>query len=277
MKTNQIVNKVHVGILGDPAKIELYNSEFYKFLTWDNTQSSFYLIGASEKVVPKKNIKEMYQLIDKSNQKILPVPNLTKKAKGVNSRIGLFPSSTKHLIKGPGFSFAPYPINSTTKKYKIQSRVLKFLLTPFLPFEVVTLAYHPMGGKAAERVRADTNKDINKINNRFLQAKKNNYINWLYLEGGSGEQFLGQKMIQSVLATISKDYIINQDENNTIIVPNSIYGGGITSITQLNEILSNKLIPQCIILGNISEENVNVTYTLVETIQTFNDKLSNLA
>ena len=45
--------KIYLGILGDPAKEELYPDEFFEILKWDESHSTFALIGASESHYPQ--------------------------------------------------------------------------------------------------------------------------------------------------------------------------------------------------------------------------------
>ncbi len=278
--------RVKLGVLGDPAKIDLYDSQFYSLLNDQNSLDCFYLIGASEKIVEKQNILSMYQSIIKStDSKLISSFNLfTKKNKLINplnTRIGLFPSSLSHIIKGPGFIFAPYPFNSNSKYLKTKAKFLIKLLTPILPQSVNYIAYSPLGGKAAERTHADLTLDFNILSKKFYNARLNNNYSYYYLEAGSGQNMLSVKQIERILESQYKAiHGYKFDDNlNSIeaqIVPNSIYGGGIRSVNDISIILNkkNKFIPNIIVIGNISEINVEITYKIIEFVKKFNDNLN---
>ena len=280
------LNKMYIGILGDPAKLSLYTDEFYEIIKWDTTETCFGLIGASEKDVKKQDFKKMF---DKFQKKLghetfrSHIPFLTNRfSKNFSAKIGLFPSSISSLIRGPGFSFAPFPINSQSQYLKLKSRVLSFTLSPFLPFKVVPLAYHPLGGKAAEKTKADTKINVKKIIKRFVTARKSSYFKWSYLEGGSGEKFLNPEIVEQVLNAVycfdkaAKKRVFEFDDY--IVVPRIVYGGGITDpekaetiMTKLQNQKGKRIFPQCLIIGNLSEQNVKMTYKVIERVLELNE------
>ncbi len=268
--------KVYLGILGDPAKLSKYDDKFYSLLQYDTTGSIFYLLGASEKDVTKEDYQKMYDKLINALNIINPHPiDIFTNDKSVNSRIGLFPSSHRHLLKGPSFVFAPFPANSTSKLLKLKSKLIINLMKPFVKLKLVTIAYFPQGGKAAYRTKADLNLTEYQLIELFKKYKSKSWFQWYYLEAGSGEKFLDLKTIQSVLKTQIKED--NKYQDIPLIVPKSIYGGGIIDIKVLNSILTvekDKLIPNCIIIGNISEENIDITIEMVKRINEFNSNLN---
>lgn len=206
------------------------------------------------------------------NRKTIPyIPGLTPERyrNSFESAIGLFPSSTQHLIRGPKFIFAPIPINSTSSYLLFKAKFLTKLLSPFLRAEIYPLAYHPMGGKAAKRTKADTSLNPEIIKQRFVKARMDPFFKWFYLEAGSGQQKMDDKIIQELLEAQAS----NKSEF-PIIVPNAIYGGGIRSVEDIKSILNNKFIPQVIVVGNISEEDPEITYKILEYVQGYNQKSS---
>ncbi len=259
--------KVHLAILADPAKIELYTEEFYQLFAYDQLNTSFALIGASERFVSAIKYKKMFNKIKENISKrtyTTYVPGLTpeKHKHKPEAAIGLFPSATNHLIRGPKFIFAPFPINSTSKYLKFKAKTLTKMLSPFLRAQIIPLAYYPMGGKAAKRTKADTSTDPIKIAQRFALARTDRFFKWFYLEAGSGQQSLPIETIQEVLKV--------QQNNNETIIPNTIYGGGIRNPQLTREILNQPLIPQVIVIGNISEEDVQMSYRILDQVQQFN-------
>jgi len=261
-------NRVYLGILGNHAKLELYSEEFYEFLKWDESKSCYYLLGASEKDVQKEQFQQMFNEIALRNSSSLNFPPIPKLTEGMSdnftSRIGFFPSSVSHLIHGPEFTFAPYPINSKRTWLKFKSRFLATLIRPFVRLRVIPLAYHPMGGKAAERTKSDTTLDLSKISTRFIQASRSKYLKWLYFEGGSGEKFLGTEAISYVLSRIS---------NGRRILDQMIYGGGITHSGMIDELFSMPVLPRSLVVGNISETNVSETFRILERLKELNESL----
>ena len=263
--------KVHLGILADPAKIDLYSEDFYRI--FEIQDDNFALLGASERFVTKRRYKKMYKkiLYHMKKRKNPPyIPGLTpeKYRKSFDSAIGLFPSSTQHLIRGPKFIFAPIPINSTSNYLLFKAKFLTKLLSPFLKAEIYPLAYHPMGGKAARRTKADTTLDPQTIKQRFIDARKDPFFKWFYIEAGSGEQRMDENLIQEILKVQVFD-----GKGNPTIIPNAIYGGGIKSVEDIKTILNNRYLPQAIVVGNISEEDPKVTYKILEYVQEFNSRL----
>ena len=279
---NENLKKMYVGILGDPAKLSLYTEEFYEILNWDATETCFALIGASEKDVKKQDFKIMFSKFqEKLKQKVFQtsIPFLTNALTNqFSGRVGLFPSNISSLIDGPGFSFAPFPMNSTSKYLKFKSRILSLTLTPFLPFKVIPLAYYPLGGKAAEKTKADTSKNTKQIITRFVKVRASRYLKWSYLEGGSGEKFLEPEIIGKVLTSVyCTDKSLKRklyECDDYIVVPRMIYGGGITEQKKVEAIMTTKIqnktekriFPQCIIIGNLSEQNVKMTYKIIERV-----------
>ncbi len=260
--------KVHLGILADPAKIDLYSEEFYQIFEIED--DNFALLGASERFVTKRRYKKMYKKIlhhikKRDNPPYIPGLTPEKYKNSFDSAIGLFPSSTQHLIRGPKFIFAPIPINSTSNYLLFKAKFLTKLLSPFLKAEIYPLAYHPMGGKAAKRTKADTNPDPETIKQRFIDARNDPFFKWFYIEAGSGQQRMNKNLIQDILEAQA----MNGNSYPTI-VPNAIYGGGIKSVEDVKTILSNKYIPQAIVVGNISEEDPKITYKILEYVKKFN-------
>ena len=260
-------SRVYLGILGDPAKIELYPEEFYKFLNYDETKSCYYLLGASERDVTKDAFALMYQSIKDETRGgfFPPIPSLTEGlSNNFTSRVGLFPSSASHLINGPEFTFSPYPINSTSNWLRFKSRFLTHVLQPFVKIKIIPLGYHPMGGMAAQRTLADTTFDPQLISNRFIKAHRSRYLRWLYLEGGSGEEFMGIDRIEQILHPLS---------NKDGVLESFIYGGGINHPRMVEEIFSMSSVPQSIVVGNISESNITLTYDILDKVVELNETL----
>ncbi len=265
---------IHLGILSDPAKYDLYSNEFYEiFAVFQNT--TFSLIGASEKYLKKQDIVNMYNRVEESMQKrkhFSPINNITNSKPTPTSYIGLFPSSTNHLIKGPKFVFAPIPINSKSGYLKMKAKVATWVVSKTNKAKIIPVAYHPMGGKAADRTLADKNHDEVLISKRFEAAVSNNFFKLYYLEAGSGQQKLNSKIISRYLTTVNK-----RSKSGTV-VDRAIYGGGIKSKKDIEEILyaktsDKKLVPQIIIVGNISEINISETYKIAEVVADFNKDL----
>ncbi len=264
--------KIYLGILADPAKINLYSKEFYQI--FEQEADNFALLGASERFVPKRKYKKMYQkILSHLKKRSYPpyIPGLTpeKFKDSFESAIGLFPSSTSHLIRGPKFIFAPIPINSKSSYLLFKAKFLTRILSPFYRAEIIPLAYHPMGGKAAKRTKADTTLDAKLIKKRFLNARNDPFFKWFYLEAGSGQKRIDENIIQELLKAQAPFH-----DQNPIIVQNTIYGGGIKSISDIKSILRNNYLPQVIIVGNISEEDPSMTYKILEYIQLFNENIS---
>lgn len=106
------------------------------------------------------------------------------------------------------------------------------------------------------------------------------------MEAGSGENTLSSSWISNILTSQASallncktevvDKKLNDLESGTrVIVPGSIYGGGITTTTQLQNVLGPsqngvKIVPELVIVGNISEQNVSTTYDLVDEINSIN-------
>jgi heptaprenylglyceryl phosphate synthase len=272
--------KVYIGILGDPAKIELYDERFYTLIQKDETQSLFYLLGASERDVKKSDYQLMYDKLDtylhSENDFINP---FNQSVRGQNSRVGLFPSSAAHLIDGPGFLLAPFPYNSRSDYLRFKSQFLRKILTPFVKMSVIPLAYFPLGGKAAERTKAKLYPEINELAKLFYKARIENKFSWYYLEAGSGEQKLSSTDIEKIL--LAQYNALNgiafgspTTGSEIKIIPNSIYGGGITTVEMVEEILypntESKLIPNCMVIGNISENNIEMTSSIIKSVNKFN-------
>ena len=276
----------YVGVLGDPAKIDLYSEEFYSLLLGDNSNIIFHLIGASESDVNHEDVNQMYiefqNILAKESLKPLEIlPKPKKIHNHFSSRIGLFPSQRNQVVDGPNFIFAPYPINSKSKYLKIKSKITISLYSKFSSHNVLPLAYSPIGGKAAERAKS-YQFDQKQLINQFKGARKNSWFEWFYLEAGSGEKKLKTSTIQEILRVqhevVNKKLTTQQKRESSnhsrIIVPQSIYGGGIRTKNDIDEILSindeTKYVPQCIILGNISETDVNKTYQLIDRVNELN-------
>lgn len=269
----QSETKVHIGILGDPAKADLYSQDFFEILKWDDSQSTFALIGASESDVGKQEYQWMFRQFTNSLQgyNFPPIPHLTNSfRKDFSSHIGLFPSAVSHLIKGPGFAFDPIPINSSSSYLKFKAKILSRILSPFLPFSVRNLAYHPMGGKAAAKTRAMSTLSQEAIVQNFVNARADSFFDWFYLEAGSGSKMINLSLLYDVL--VAQMGFMPLDR---FIVPRAIYGGGIDTVAKITGILFPKvdppILPQLIIVGNISEQNVSTTYKIVEKAAEFNE------
>ncbi|MDH5400847.1 MAG: hypothetical protein OEZ01_10880 [Candidatus Heimdallarchaeota archaeon] len=284
---NLYKNKTYLGILGDPAKIELYDESFYSALKYDDTQVSFNLLGASEKYVNRINYKLMFSKFSheltgynfKDN-----LPFLTNNSTHYSWRIGLFPSGINHLIRGPKFIFSPYPINSTSQYLKLKSKIITNCLKPFVRQKMIPIGYCPLGGKASQRTKAKTNYSNDSLAELFNQARFNNYLKLLYLEAGSGEQPVDKNIIQNIflnqLAHPDKPTNIQKlqqlyPDADRFILSGFIYGGGITSINDLERIIGINdqfnIIPQYVIIGNISENNIDMTFKLIDKFQELNE------
>ncbi len=273
--------KVHIGILGDPAKLDLYDERFYSLSKRDDTQSLFYLLGASERDVKKSDYNLMFNKfiphLDSNTDYKNP---FDQSLKGKYSRVGLFPSSAAHLIKGPEFVLAPFPYNSRSTYLRFKSQFLRILLTPFTKKSIIPLAYFPLGGKAAERTGETIYHEIDDLAKLFYKARKESNFSWYYLEAGSGEKKLLLTDIEKILLAqykalngisfVSQDYVVGDIK----IVPNTIYGGGITSVEMVEEILypdtDSKLIPNCLVIGNISENDIDTTINIILSVNKFN-------
>ena len=59
--------KNYLGILGDPAKVALYDADFYRIFDQDSLESSFYLLGASESDIGRREYRYMYEKLVKMN------------------------------------------------------------------------------------------------------------------------------------------------------------------------------------------------------------------
>jgi heptaprenylglyceryl phosphate synthase len=276
--------KPNLGILGDPAKLDLYENQFFSILEHDERQVAFHLIGASEDDVTRQQYKKMYHsLIDHiGNLQFNPLPRLNgSQRRDASGRIGLFPSSASHLIRGPSFIFAPFPINSTSTYLKFKSKFLNFILSPVLSHKVLNLAYFPLGGKAASKTLANSEQTEDEIGLIFHDIRLDHWFDYYYLEAGSGQEFLSDEFIQKILAQQASalldkplsEFKEDFDHLNPLryIVPGSIYGGGIRTVAQIDKILaptdSPTLIPEIIVIGNVSEENISETYNILERMQ----------
>ena len=273
--------KVHIGVLGDPAKLELYDDRFYSLAKWDDTQSLFYLLGASERDVKKSDYNLMFKKLNLQIDSSTDYKNpFDQSMKGQYSRVGLFPSSAAHLIDGPEFVLAPYPYNSRSAYLRFKSQLLRILLTPLTKKSIIPLAYFPLGGKAAERTNAKIFHEIDNLAKLFYKARKENKFSWYYLEAGSGEKKLLLTDIEKILLAqykalngigfASSDYVVGDNK----VIPNTIYGGGITSVDMVEEILypntESKLIPNCLVIGNISENDIETTINIILSVNKFN-------
>lgn len=278
----------YLGILGDPAKIEKYSEEFYQILKSEFAKNVFHLIGASEYTVTNQDYQDMYNLFKLTlHNQSFDNFNLFGKFENTNkfnARIGLFPSHQNQLIKGPSFIFAPYPANSKSRYLKLRARIVISLFQRFSEHNIVKIAYFPLGGKAAERTKSIQNSDYQVLTGNFHNAMKNNWFDWTYLEAGSGELHIDSDILQSILSnnnlkktySVSLKHKIKDKEIQRLVLPNSIYGGGIKSPSILRQILEPKgsesiIIPECVIIGNISEENISTTYEIIEVFDELNE------
>ncbi|MCH8909054.1 MAG: hypothetical protein IH840_18390 [Candidatus Heimdallarchaeota archaeon] len=278
--------KILLGILSDPAKSNLYEQDFFSILKTYQQDFIFHLIGASERDVTKKQYQEMYSRFH-NNLKDLKFTSVFQghrlKNKHFSSRVGLFPASINHLIKGPQFIFGPYPINSQSRYLKFKSKVSINLVRPFISGKIFKIGYCPFGGKAFDRTRAFPDMTDNDIYKLFYKAQKNSWFDFFYLEAGSGESNLRQNQIQSFLSGLqdSAGAKTGDSRSNTskltgnLVIPRSIYGGGITNVEALCDILRcnqvEGLIPETIIIGNISEKDVRTTFQIIEKVSELNE------
>lgn len=270
---------IYLGILGDPAKLERYNDEFYSILKTEENNHIFHLIGASEQDVTTSNYQEMYELFKKKLEKQefddFTLFGKNPHGKKFNARIGLFPSHQNQLIKGPGFVFAPFPANSKSRYLKIRARITISLFKKFSNYNITKIAYFPLGGKAAIRSKSNVDVNLEQLKTNFHKSLTNKWFDWSYLEAGSGQKVMNHETIQYIFSNTQNSNRMKSIMNNhsgdieQIILPRAIYGGGITSSSILQEILEPKngepiLVPQSIIIGNISEENISTTYQIIE-------------
>ncbi|MHA2502603.1 MAG: hypothetical protein ACXAE3_07030 [Candidatus Kariarchaeaceae archaeon] len=282
--------KTALGILGDPAKEDLYHDDFYSLLTHQKDEPVFYLLGASERDVTRKQYRKMYDKLISSNpssHQFTPIPGLTSSSRyDIRSRIGLFPSGVSQLIKGPSFAFASYPANSQSRNLQIRAKLLSTLLTPILPFKVLNIAYYPLGGKAAGRTKARDNITLRQIKSEFRDLRIRDNQDWYYLEAGSGQKSLPSTQIQEILLAQAAGYLSEKEENirkalaelpggSRVVVPRSIYGGGIVSVDNMRNILAadqndSYLVPEIVIIGNISEDDISMTYRIAEEVNRIN-------
>lgn len=279
----------YLGILGDPAKLEKYPDDFYNILKSKKSDNLFHLIGASEKDVTRQNYQDMYYRFEMSLKNIefanFNLFNFSENPKDFSSRIGLFPSAANQLISGPNFVFAPYPANSNSRYLKIKAKITISVFNKFSKHNLIKVAYFPLGGKAAERTKSHIS-DIELLRLKFRNAYTNSWFNWIYLEAGSGEELLDPDIIENILS-FNKNEIL-QDYNNQInslssklndiekiIIPNTIYGGGIDTPSKLKSLLEPRgsdpvLVPECIIIGNVSENNISDTYDIIDVFDELN-------
>ena len=263
--------RILLGLLGDTAKIELYDESFYSLHNQDKSNSTFYLIGASESDVTVNEYKEMYQNFIQLNRAETLQFNVFSHSKGICSRIGLFPSSVRHLIHGPGFVFAPFPLNSANRYLKIKAKFLYHVVKIFSSRPIIPINYIPFGGLAARRTQ--TSSKLGRKSLTDLITSSSNSRDWLYIEAGSGQNHLDRALIQDLL-NAKKIHHKNDYISTSNLVPRSIYVGGINSLEVLDDILDtntpNILLPNCIIVGNISETNISVTRKIVERVGLIN-------
>ncbi|MHA1911188.1 MAG: hypothetical protein ACTSYA_05785 [Candidatus Kariarchaeaceae archaeon] len=321
---------ITIGLLGDPAKKELYSKIYYDLIgTYGSKEHeapfAYALLGASERDVTKIDYEKMYSSFQKNNLKkkftyqkqfigeerlprILKAINRKKiqAKKDVGARIGLFPSSARHIINGPSFILAPIPINTLKAKYYYKAYFLSSLLRNIkLEYQIINLAYHPLGGKAAERTQASSllkKTSIEKMASNFYQARKSGMFDWYYIEAGSGEHSLSrtelEELLWSQLAYVKgatfKEYRSGMFKKNmikkleevslnkiTIQVPNVLYGGGIKSKeifqmlmdTQWEESGTVRLVPSSIVVGNLSEDDVTETEKICQEMEKFNKEI----
>jgi len=282
--------KSYLGILGDPAKIEKYSEEFYSILNSEHANHVFHLIGASEYDVTNRDYQEMYNrfksvLINQSFHKF-DLFGKFEDAKKFNGRIGLFPSHQNQLIDGPSFIFAPYPANSKSQYLKLKAKITISLFQRFSKFNLVKIAYFPLGGKAAERTKSTLINNFDNLAYDFHNRLRKKWFDWAYLEAGSGQSHVNPDILQSILSKYQLKGIeskniereIKNGDVQRLILPKSIYGGGITSPSILREILEPKtsepiIIPECVIIGNVSEDSISTTYKILEVFDELN-KLS---
>ncbi len=321
---------ITIGLLGDPAKKGLYSKLYYdligKYGSKEHEEPFAYaLLGASERDVTKLDYEKMYTSFQKNNlekkfsylkqfrgEERLPriLKTISRKkiqAKNdVGARIGLFPSSAGHLINGPSFILAPIPINTLKPKYYYKAYFLSSILRNIkLKYQIINLAYHPLGGKAAERTQASSllkKTTIEKMAYNFFQARKSGMFDWYYIEAGSGENSLSRKELEELLwsqlayikGATFKEYrtglfkkrMIKKIEEKsmnkiTIQVPNVLYGGGIKSKeifqmlmdTNWEESGTVRLVPSSIVVGNLSEEDVTETEKICQEMEKFNKEM----
>lgn len=278
----------YLGILGDPAKFHQYDPDFYRFLTTEGASSIFYLLGASEDDVNRTQVRKMYQRIVQPTGQFDPIPGLSSPTlQTARSRIGLFPSSLSQLIRGPSFAFGSVPVNSTSRYLKMKSNLLQFALSPFLPFITRKVAYFPLGGKAAAKTRAKP-IDHRQLPQLFFQLREQSNYDWYYLEAGSGQEALSPDQINMCLAEQARailnlspaDFDLKISElppKTRIVVPRTIYGGGINDPSIIRALLAHtgespKFVPRFVIVGNVSEEDITLTYRIFEELRQLNNE-----
>ncbi|MHA2028150.1 MAG: hypothetical protein ACW99A_02670 [Candidatus Kariarchaeaceae archaeon] len=274
---------MYLGVLGDPAKLHKYSEEFYEILKSEFSNNVFHLLGASEYDVTNKDYQSMYgNLHNVLNNYSFPKFDLfgsTDNNTKFNSRVGLFPSHRNQLIPGPNFVFAPFPSISSSLYLKLQARITITLFHKFSKYNIIKIGYFPFGGKAAERTKSYDNNNTTEIQKQFSKTLGNKWFNWVYLEAGSGETHMDPAMIQSIISDryTSKFHSFlgkRDDDVRRHIIPKTIYGGGINSPTILRKLLEpgseSIYVPECVIIGNISEKNISVTYDIIETFNELN-------
>lgn len=321
---------ITIGLLGDPAKKELYSKIFYDLIgTYGSEEHkepfAYALLGASERDVTKLDYEKMYSTFQKNNlgkkfscqkqfrgeerlPRILKAINRKKiqGKKDVGARIGLFPSSASHLVNGPSFILAPIPINTLKSKYYYKAYFLSsFLRIILLDYQIVNLAYHPLGGKAAERAKASSlhgRPTMEKMAFNFYKARKSGMFDWYYIEAGSGEHSLSRMELEELLwsqlayvkgstftdyrsGMFKKRMVKTIEEKGlnkiTIQVPNVLYGGGIKTKEIFQELMDTKweesgtirLVPSSIVVGNLSEEDVTETEIICQEMENFNKEI----
>jgi len=325
---------VTIGLLGDPAKKELYSKLYFDLIGKYGSEEhkepfAYALLGASERDVTKHDYETMYSTFQKnnlerkfSNQKQFNgeerLPRILKAIvrkkiqtkKDVGARIGLFPGSASQIINGPSFILAPIPINTLKSKYYYKAYFLSSLLrNVLLNYQIINLAYHPLGGKAAERTHASSlikKTTINKIASNFYQARRSGMFDWYYIEAGSGEHSLSRNELEDLLwsqlayvkgATFNeyrsgdfKKRTIKKIEEKgsdkvTIQVPNVLYGGGIKSKEIFQMLMDSKweesgtvrLVPSSMVIGNLSEEDVSETEKVCQEMENFNQEIKKVS
>lgn len=320
---------ISIGLLGDPAKKELYKKLYYELIgTYGSKEHkepfAYALLGASERDVTRLDYEKMYSMFQKINSekkfvnqkqfsgedRLLRImrPISRRKAQektDVGARIGLFPSSASHVIKGPSFILAPIPINTLKHKYYYKAYFLSsFLRNIRVDYQIANLAYHPLGGKAAERTQASSlhkKPSIEKMAFNFYQARKSRMFDWYYIEAGSGEHALSRKELEELLwsqlayikgekfkeyrnGNFKKKIMKKLEEEGldqaTIQVPNVMYGGGIKTKEIFQTLMDTKwesegvrLEPSSVVVGNLSEENVAETEEICKELEKMNKEI----
>ena len=82
---------------------------------------------------------------------------------------------------------------------------------------------------------------------------------------------MGKKIIRIIFEKLAA----NERDEEKHILARMTYGGGVINSQQVKELLGEKnigVVPQSIVVGNISESNVKETFKILETVIEYNEK-----